>query len=138
MIPQAMEVLGVLVRWLHIASTALLIGGVAFARFIAVPALQAIPEPERAEVWDGIAWRFRAVVYPAIAGLIVSGIYNFLIHPGHSPFYHALFGIKVLLAVHVFAASILVVKEPKPRRMTGVVISGLLVILIAAYLRRIF
>jgi hypothetical protein len=69
---------------------------------------------------------------------LVSGVYNFLIHPGHTHFYHMLFGIKMLLAAHVFAVSLLAVKEPKPSRMTSAVISGFLVILLAAYLRRIF
>jgi uncharacterized membrane protein len=56
------------------------------------------------------------------------------------------FGLKILLALHVLAASALAVKpletaedeRKRVRRMTGVVISGLVVILIGAYLRRIY
>jgi uncharacterized membrane protein len=138
MILVALELLGVLARWLHVVSAALLVGGLAYARVVAVPALETLPDDERAEAWSRLAWRFRPLVLAAIAGLLVSGVYNLLIHPGHTQFYHMLFGIKMLLAVHVFVVSILAVKEPKPSRMTSAAISGLLVILLAAYLRRIF
>jgi uncharacterized membrane protein len=138
MILIAQEVLGVLVRWMHIVSAVLLIGGLAFARAVAVPALETLPEDERAEAWRRMAGRFRPMVYAAIAGLLVSGVYNLLIHPGHTQYYHMLFGIKILLALHVFAVSILAVKEPKLSRMSSAAISGLLAILLAAYLRRIF
>jgi uncharacterized membrane protein len=138
MILIAQEVLNVLVRWLHIVSAALLVGGLAYARAVAVPALETLPDEERAEAWRRLAWRFRPMVYAAIAGLLVSGVYNLLVHPGHTVFYHRLFGVKILLAAHVFAASVLAVKEPKPSRMTSAAISGILVLLLAAYLRRIF
>jgi uncharacterized membrane protein len=138
MVLTALEVLGVLVRWLHIASAVVLIGGVAYARAVVVPALEALPEDERSGTWQRLNWSFRPMVYAAIAGLVVSGAYNFLIHPGHTRFYHIWFGVKMLLAAHVFAASLLAVKEPKPSRLTSVVISGFFVILVAAFLRRIF
>ena len=46
-----------------------------------------------------------------------------------------------LLALHVFAVSILIVQPNNPRRvrmMTGTVISGLLILAIAAWLRLVF
>jgi hypothetical protein len=49
-----------------------------------------------------------------------------------------LFGVKMLLAAVAFAASLLAVKESKPIWMTSAVISGFLVILLAAYLRRTY
>jgi hypothetical protein len=51
------------------------------------------------------------------------------------------FGIKILLALHVFAGAILATRSDDAkslRRMTGVIISGLAVLLVAAYLRRIY
>ena len=143
MVTLAGEMLGILMRWAHIASAAVLVGGLIFARMVAAPALPEDPE-QRAEALERLASRFRPLVYAAIAGLIVSGLYNFLSQPGHTPSYHAWFGVKVLLALHVFAAAVLGVRaasDPEAkrlRRMTGAVISGLVVILIAAYLRLIF
>ncbi|MGO9094629.1 MAG: hypothetical protein ACLQGV_05345 [Bryobacteraceae bacterium] len=138
MVPIAQDVLGVLLRWLHIASAALLVGGFAYARAVAVPALRPLSGDLRDEAWRRLALRFQPVVYGAIAGLLVSGVYNYLIHPGHTRHYHIVFGVKMLLAAHVFAASLLALKEPRPGRMTGLAISGFLVILLAACLTRIF
>ncbi len=146
MVSLAGEVLGILMRWAHIASATVLLGGLVYARMVAAAAL---PEPaeERAEALERLASRFRPLVYAAIAGLVVSGLYNFLSQPGHTPSYHAWFGVKVLLALHVFAAAVLGVRSSRAgseeeakrlRRMSGAVISGLAVILIAAYLRLIY
>jgi hypothetical protein len=52
-----------------------------------------------------------------------------------------LLGVKLLLAMHVFAVGILISRPHNPRRgrmMTGAAISGLAIIAIAAYLRHIF
>ena len=84
---------------------------------------------------------YRPTVLLAVAGLIVSGLYNLLTNPGHSPRYHMFLGIKILLALHVFAVAFLVTQPVNPRRgrlMTGAAISGLIIIAISAYLRRNF
>jgi uncharacterized membrane protein len=109
--------------------------------------LRGLAVDEQGAAWAVLAARFRPIVYAAIAGLLVSGTYNLLTHPGHTRVYHIWFGIKMLLTAHIFASAILAVKAPgeKPddearrvRRLSGVVVSGLLVLLIAAYLRRIY
>lgn len=147
MVLVAAEVLSVLMRWVHITSVVVLIGGVIYARAIAAPALRALDLDERLGVWEHLTLRYRPMIYAAIAGLVVSGLYNFLIHPGHTWFYHLLLTVKLLLAAHVFAAAMLLARTPdgnpgdearRSRRMTGIVISGLVIILIAAFLRRIF
>ena len=141
------EVVGILMRWAHIASAAVLIGGLVYARLVVAPMLQESSPEERGEALDGLGNRFRPLVYAAIGGLLVSGLYNFLTHPGHTPSYHAWFGVKVLLALHVFAASVLAVRSSRApneeearrlRRMTGAILTGMLAILIGAYLRLIF
>ncbi len=147
MISIAVEVLGVLSRWLHITSAVLLIGGAIYARTVAVPALRALAAEDRLRARAVLVVRFRSIVYAAIAGLLVSGTYSLLTHPGHTRLYHIWFGVKMLLAAHIFAAATLAVRTPEEksddpsrgaRRLSGVVISGLLVLLIAAYLRRIY
>jgi hypothetical protein len=62
-------------------------------------------------------------------------------NPGHTPTYHILLGVKLLLVMHVFAVAFLVTQPKNPRRarlMAGTVVSGLIIIAISAYLRRIF
>jgi hypothetical protein len=143
----AAEVFGVLMRWVHLASVVFTIGGFAYARLVEVPSLAAIPPEDRSAMMPLCSARFRPLIYSGIAGLLVSGLCNFLINPGHSRYYYTWFGIKMLLALHVFAAGLLVLRpsgaDPddqarRARRMSGILISGLLTILVAAYLRRIY
>jgi hypothetical protein len=105
-------------RWLHLASVIVLLGGVFYARFVA----------------RELAAGFKPIAWGAIGGILVSGTYNFLNKSSYPPHYHMWFGIKILLALHVFAAVALYRKE-KMRALTGVVISGAAVVAISGYLR---
>lgn len=141
----ALEVLGVLLRWVHMTSVAVLVGGVAYARLVEIPVLRAIPAEDRLEAWRALLARYAPLVWASIAGLLISGFYRLLAHPGHSRYYNIWFGVKMLLAAHVFAAAALAVRgvtkesEAKlPRRLDGILITGALAILVADYLGRIF
>jgi uncharacterized membrane protein len=134
------EILMTAMRWLHITSMATLIGGILYARFTMTPAEAPLPGETRGALDDRAAARFRPFVYAAITCLVISGIFNLLTRPGHSTLYHALFGIKILLALHVFSVAILIVQPGNKRRtrqMTGAAISGLAIILISNYLKSI-
>ena len=129
------DVLGVIMRWLHISSVVTLIGGMLYASLALRGVDGAEPFAEKA------AARFRPLVWASVVALILSGAYNVASMPGHSPRYLVLLGIKLLLVMHVFASALLAVRPHNPRRarqMTGGFLSGLLIILISAYLRRIF
>jgi hypothetical protein len=110
--------LAIAMRWIHIASVVTLVGGIVYARFV-------IGE---------LAANFKSLGYAAIGGILVSGTYNFLTKAAYPPHYQMWFGIKVLLALHVFAVTLLY-KGGKKRSLTGVVITGALIILISGYLR---
>ena len=109
-------------RWLHIASVVILLGGVFYARFV-----------------EGVmSARFKPWAYAAIGGILISGTYNFLSKSTFPPHYHAWFGIKVLLALHVFAIVVMYNPERhkmKPRLLTGAAITGALILACSAYLR---
>jgi cytochrome bd-type quinol oxidase subunit 2 len=125
-------------RWLHIASMTTLLGGIVFWRMVLA---RAGVDDTRGAFTERIAAAFRPLVFTSIAGLLISGFINFLAAPGHSKQYHMLFGIKLLLALHVFAVSILIVQPNNPRRTrmaTGTMLSGLAILLISAWLRRNF
>ena len=135
------DVLYEVMRWLHLASMATLIGGMLFARLVMARALEGVAPDARDSLVERAAALYRPFVFSAIGGLVISGTYNLLTNPGHRPIYHMLFGIKMLLALHVFAVAILIVQPKNPRRvrmMTGLVISGLVIIAISAWLRHIF
>lgn len=122
--PILAAVLGVAMRFTHIASMTALLGGLFY-------------------IWQtgGTAAKaFRTVTLAAIAGLLGSGLYNFLTKPSYPPGYHMWFGIKFLLALHVFAAAWLVASKEadaakQRRRITGVLYSGAAILIVSAWLR---
>jgi uncharacterized membrane protein len=135
------EELAVFMRWLHISSVATLIGGMIFGRFVVTPASSALSAETQKAFGEKAAAAFRPLVAAAIVCLLVSGMYNIISAPGHTVKYHILLGVKLLLVLHVFAVAWLVVQPNNQRRarmMFGGAISGLIIILISAYLRRIF
>src|ERR1700722_14310471 len=111
-------ILPIAMRWLHLASVIVLLGGVFYARF-------AVKE---------MAAGFKPMAYVAIGPILVSGTYNFLNKSSYPPHYHMWFGIKFLLVLPVFAAVALYRKE-KLRFLAGVVISGAAIVAISGYLR---
>ncbi len=125
------ELIPLLSRWTHVTSAIFLAGGLLFARVI----LRGRWTPEMAAAFQPWAWRLSAL-------LAISGLYNFLLK-AHTPKpYHMLFGIKVLLALHVMAIAILLGREGTPeakskRWLTGVVASGLAITAISAVLRHL-
>jgi uncharacterized membrane protein len=135
------ETLGIFMRWLHIASVATLIGGMIYGWLVLVPAAAVLAIDARKALYERTAALYRPVVFGAIAALLVSGGYNLMTNPGHNIRYYILLGIKLLLVAHVFAVGIvLVTKNPehRGRLLAGSAISGLIIILISAYLRRNF
>ena len=134
------DILTALMRWLHLSSVAALIGGILYARFVIAPSERFLPDDAHLTLDERAAAHFRPIVFAAITCLVISGLYNLLTHPGHSALYHALFGTKILLALHVFAVAILIAQPGNKRRnrqMFGAAISGLTVILISNYLKGI-
>jgi uncharacterized membrane protein len=135
------EALGILMRWLHIASVATLIGGMLYGWLVLVPATGVLAAEARKTLVDKTAALYRPLVFGAIAALLVSGGYNLATNPGHNARYYILLVIKLMLVAHVFAVGIvLVTKNPehRGRLFAGAGVSGLLITLISAYLRRTF
>jgi hypothetical protein len=67
-------------------------------------------------------------------------VYNLFLNLGRGPVYESLLGIKMLLALHVFAVGFLIVKPKnakRKRQLTGIMISGVIIIAISAVLRQL-
>jgi hypothetical protein len=123
----------VLMRWMHLASMAVLVGGMVFARLVLARSLGAVE--------DRVAVAYRPLVIGAALGLVVSGLYQLYSSTGHSVRHHVLFGIKMALALHVFSVAILIVQPGNPRRArqtAGAAVSGLLIVLISVLLKQIY
>jgi putative copper export protein len=134
------EILIPLMRWLHLASMTALVGGILYARFVIAPSEGSLTTEARTTLDDRAATHFRPVVFTAMVLLVISGLFNYMVKPGRSTLYHMLFGIKILLALHVFSVSILIAQPGNKRRnrqMFGAAVSGLTILLIASYLKGI-
>jgi hypothetical protein len=138
--PTLRAVLGVSMRWIHMTSVVTLIGGFIFARFAVAPALATVAEPERGSLGKKIVGNFRPLLYTILVTAIGSGLYNYLNKPSYPPHYHMWIGIKFLFALHIFAVAVLYTipdaEEVKRNRwLSGMIVSGLIIVAISAYLR---
>lgn len=105
--------LAILLRWLHITGALLLGGGILFwCCALRKPADELATESGEA-FRQGVRSKFSKLVMLAALMLLASGLINFIINnrtlnPQIKTLYHALFGIKFLLALAViFLASVL-------------------------------
>jgi len=119
------DIVGILSRWVHVTSAIILLGGVIFARSV-----------RHAQLFK----EYRALATTAIVALFLSGLYNLLTKANTPKPYHMIFGIKFLLALHVFGVGLMstranVEETTRQRWLTGVALSGLVVTLLSAYLR---
>jgi len=95
----------VLSRWIHVGGAIAVLGGSVFIRFVLMPAVSELPDDQREALHERVMSRWRRLVGAGIGLLLLSGMYNFVrAVPHHSgqPLYHALMGIKILLAIVVF------------------------------------
>jgi uncharacterized membrane protein len=126
-----LDPVSLLSRAIHILSAISLLGGVIYARFAVYPDLS-----------EQQAARSRPLILGSVIGLLATGLYNLITKTSIPPGYHMIFGIKMLLALHIFAVGFLLTKpgvDPakRARWMTGIVGSGVVIVLLSAYLRSI-
>ena len=97
----------VLMRWIHIGSAAMVLGGLAMVVFSAGPAHGLMDDPSAAAVIRRIESRYRWVLAAAVVGLIISGVYQWVVfgqaYQGIGAVALGLLSVKVLLATALFA-----------------------------------
>ncbi len=62
-------------QWLHIASVTAAIGGITFILFALLPSLGVLDQEQASKLMGAIVSRFRVIVWLAILGISISGIY---------------------------------------------------------------
>ncbi len=144
---QSIDWVAVLFRWLHVIPAIVLLGGTIFVRFAALPALGASGQ---AAQWLGAVRKKWAMISGlCILLLLVSGLWNFMMYRldevrDTGPLYHALFGVKVLLALAVFfivsvmsgTSAAFAPMRAKPAKMLTLAAGlGLAIVLISGVLR---
>jgi len=140
--PTLRAALGVCMRWIHIVSVVTLIGGFIYARFVLHPALASLPSAEREVAGSNAASTFRPLLFLVIVTVLGSGVYNYATKTSFPPTYNIWMGVKLLFVLHIFASAILYsVRQSneikRKRTELSIVISGLIVIAVAAYLRHL-
>jgi hypothetical protein len=126
--------------WLHLSCVVLLIGGAFYGRLALRSAARVMAQENVNKFGDEAATRFRRVIVLTILLLVATGIYNYVHTGAHSVHYHILLAIKLLLVLHIFAATLVSTRPANPRRvrqLTGATLSGLAAILIAVYMSQI-
>lgn len=97
--------IAVIFRWLHVLAAITAVGGTIFMRMALVPAAAGLPDDARASLMEAVRSRWARWVAGSILFLLVSGLYNLMMnirsYELEGP-YHALFGIKFLLALAIF------------------------------------
>ena len=107
----SIAMLPLVMRWIHILSAIVALGGSIFIRFVLMPSAQQVLDDEtHAKLRATITRRWMKFVHTCILLFLISGFYNYLvvqrpIHDGQA-IYHMLFGIKFLLALVVFALAV--------------------------------
>lgn len=103
----------VFLRWGHVLAAAIAVGGLFFARFAFVPAVESLDAESAASVHERARRGWLPWVILSITLLLATGTANFLLFNAQAKqwaggawmrenHYHALFGVKVLLALAVF------------------------------------
>ncbi|MFQ5461845.1 MAG: hypothetical protein ACE5E5_04370 [Phycisphaerae bacterium] len=135
-------------RWLHILAAMAAIGGSTFMLLALVPSVRETVDGEsRTRLHDAVRRRWARVAHSAIAILLVTGGVNFMlvgVGPQVPPMpYHAVFGVKFLLAMLVFfISSALLGRSPglakmraAPRKWLAILVGGgVVIVLLSGYL----
>jgi uncharacterized membrane protein len=140
------DIIALLSRWAHVFAAAVVVGGFAYARFVFYPAMSTLSDEAQAKLREAIAANLRPWALTSIVLLVLSGSYNFyrVVSSGVDTAYHMAFGLKFLLALHVFGMLFVLSTPPsgdperdakRPRLIMGAFISGLVILALAAYLR---
>ena len=92
-------------RWLHITAAVAAGGGAIFMKIALHPATETLPGDTRANLREAVRSRWAKVVHTAVALLLLTGLFNFMLIIKRYDVpkgYHAVFGVKFLLAMAIF------------------------------------
>ncbi len=133
-------------QWIHVSAAVVAVGGMGFMLFVLYPAVEVLKADQRDLLLKFVSGRFRWVVWISIILLIASGLYNvglvWLVPWG---LYWEVLTLKLVLAFAVFGliacltVPLSFFKRFQQRRRMWLSVAftmGMLVILIAAFLRR--
>ena len=99
-------VIDILIRYVHVVSAVIVVGGIIFISVAVKPALKVLDDDQRRDFQDIMHKRFVRMVLGCFAALFVTGVYNWVKlvpqYQAMGPKGNAVIGIKMLLAAIVF------------------------------------
>jgi uncharacterized membrane protein len=138
-----------IMRWVHILSAIIALGGTIFMRYVLHPvASDQMNDVQHEHFRAAIRKRWQRIVHLCIVLFLVSGLYNFVVvmvplHRGDGV-YHALFGIKFLLAMVLFLVALFVTSSKNyaakfranaPFWMGIIIALGIVIVLISGVMK---
>jgi uncharacterized membrane protein len=142
------QIIALVSRWLHVGTAIVLLGGTIFMRFVLLPAAMKLATDAHDTLRGHLMARWKFVVHAGVALLLATGLYNYIavtmpVHKGDG-LYHALIGVKILIALGIFfVAEVLVGKAAKFESMRQnrkmwmglIALGGLVIVLISGFLK---
>ncbi|HVA50332.1 MAG TPA: hypothetical protein VNH11_28515 [Pirellulales bacterium] len=139
----------IILRWMHLLAAITAVGGTVFMRFALLPSVSVLSDDQRKALHEQVRSRWVKFVMGAILFLLVSGFYNFFrrlntLPADYKGLYHALFGVKFLLALVIFfiasaltgrAAALAPIRQKAKLWLTVNVVLALIVVCISGVLR---
>lgn len=142
-----METLDTISRIVHIGTAIVLVGGSVFTLMVLMPAAKNLSDEPHSQLADAITGRWKRFVHIGVVLFIVSGGYNYyraLANHQGDALYHALLGLKMLLALGVFFLAAALVGRSKKlepiRRARGtwlkiLVVLAAVIVAISGYIK---
>lgn len=143
--------IALLSRWLHMMAAVAAVGGTLFVVMALLPAAREHPAPE---LLAAVQRRFKRLVHAAIGLLLLTGLYNYLVvslprvrqweSASARGLYHGLMGVKIVLALVLFALALLLLKPvpamqvKRERWLLLNLVLGSAIVLIGSVLRRMW
>ena len=142
-----MFAIDVLSRIVHLGTVIALIGGSVFTLLVLMPSARQLADETHDQLAAAVQSRWKRFVHIGVTLILVSGLYNYVQavpnHKGDS-LYHALLGIKMLLALVVFfIAAALVGRSPalesirqnRVRSLSLVVLLATIIVAISGFVK---
>jgi uncharacterized membrane protein len=146
--------LNLVMRWLHVTAAVAGVGGTLMMRFVILPALSTLPNG--GEILDRIRPLFKKLIHSAMGILLLTGFYNYLAVAAPKvkalkeqgietlAAYHPVMGVKIILSLVLFTIAIMLLMpvpamhEKRKTWLTVNAVLGLTILLLAAFLRRLW
>ena len=148
---QDVDVVTLVLRWIHLLAAMATFGGAMFMRFGLLPAAtESLDDSPRQKLREAGRGRWARFVHGAIGLLLVTGLVNFVRLAQSSDLpampYHAIFGTKFILALIVFfVATVVVGKSPAFQRarenlsgwLSGLIALIVIIVLLSGILNQV-